>query len=207
MKKIKDIVKNTIIINKSEFITYLYPVSSIEEINQILSNIKKEYYDATHHVYAYILGKNQEIQKANDDGEPQKTAGYPMLDVLKKQNLTDILSITIRYFGGILLGAGGLVRAYSQSVSEALKKTKLYEIKLLNQYKLCLSYSNYNSILPLLKKYEILDSIFQDLVVLYIGVSDKDKDLFLNQISEATNGNAICDFINKIQTLTLCENI
>ena len=123
---IKDTVENTIIIQKSEFITRLFRVNNIDEVNLKLQEIRKKHYDAKHNCYAYILGDNQEIQKASDDGEPQKTAGFPMLDVLKKNNLTNILAITTRYFGGILLGSGGLIRAYSSSVSEALKKAVFY---------------------------------------------------------------------------------
>ena len=96
-------------------------MNSIEEVEEKLAYVRKKHYDARHNCYAYILGDNQEIQKASDDGEPSKTAGAPMLDVLKKNNMTNILAIVTRYFGGILLGAGGLVRAYSSSVSECLK--------------------------------------------------------------------------------------
>ena len=87
MYRIKDEIENTIIIQKSEFITHIFRVDSIDEINSILENTRKKYYDATHNCYAYILGDNQEIQKSSDDGEPQKTAGAPMLDVLKKTDL------------------------------------------------------------------------------------------------------------------------
>ena len=125
--RIKDTYENTIVIQKSEFITRLFRVNSIEEVEEKLAYVRKKHYDARHNCYAYILGDNQEIQKASDDGEPSKTAGAPMLDVLKKNNMTNILAIVTRYFGGILLGAGGLVRAYSSSVSECLKLAKLYD--------------------------------------------------------------------------------
>lgn len=118
-------IDNTIILKKSKFITKLYRTDSIEEINNILNNIKSEYQDATHICYGYILN---EIEKCSDDGEPSKTAGIPILNVLKKNNLTNVLAIVIRYFGGIKLGAGGLLRAYSNSIIEALKKANIVEL-------------------------------------------------------------------------------
>lgn len=118
-------IDNIIVLKKSKFITKLYKISSVEEINNILNNIKSEYQDATHICYGYILN---EMEKCFDDGEPSKTAGIPILNVLKKNNLSNVLAIVIRYFGGIKLGAGGLLRAYSNSVIEALKKTNIVEL-------------------------------------------------------------------------------
>ena len=129
MKKIQKSYENTLIITKSEFITHIYRVDSVLEAEIILDDTRKKYWDATHNCYAYIIGEGGEIQKCSDDGEPSKTAGAPMLDVLKKQGITNILAIVTRYFGGTLLGAGGLVRAYSQSVSECLKGVKFYDTK------------------------------------------------------------------------------
>ena len=121
MFSIENNLDNTIIIKKSKFITKLYKINNINEINNILYNLKKEYKDATHVCYAYILN---EIEKCSDDGEPNKTAGLPILNVLKKNQLNYILAVVIRYFGGIKLGAGGLVRAYSNSIVESLNLAK-----------------------------------------------------------------------------------
>ena len=120
MKTIKECYSSLQTIQKSEFIANIYPVSSIEEINDILAKVRKKYYDATHNCYAYVLGVNANIVKASDDGEPSQTAGVVIYDVLKKNELTNVLAIVTRYFGGIKLGAGGLVRAYSKSVKDAL---------------------------------------------------------------------------------------
>ena len=171
---IKDNVENTIVIQKSEFITRLFRVNNIDEVNQILIDIRKKHYDAKHNCYAYILGENQEIQKASDDGEPQKTAGFPMLDVLKKNNLTNILAITTRYFGGILLGSGGLIRAYSSSVSEALKKAKFCDIKLQAKFALTISYTAYNTLLKVFNYITIIDTSFQSDIIITL-VMDKEK--------------------------------
>ncbi len=188
MYRINDTYENTIIINKSEFITHLYRVNNVDEIEEILAKTRKKYYDATHNCYAYILGDNQDVQKASDDGEPQKTAGMPMLEVLKKKNMTNILAITTRYFGGILLGAGGLVRAYSDSVSEALKLVKLYDISYVNSFKLTLTYPGYNVIISQFPYITITNTSFTDEVIIE-GYCEIDKykalvdDLYKNKIN------------------------
>ena len=118
-------------IKKSNFISKIYKVSTIEEVNNILLGLKKEYSDATHHCYAYIIN---DIKKSSDDGEPGGTAGIPILQVLEKNNLNYVLCVVIRYFGGIKLGAGGLVRAYTKSISELIKNSEI--VKLIPGYKI-----------------------------------------------------------------------
>ena len=177
MYKINKTYENTIIINKSEFITHLHRVNSVDEVNEILAATRKKYYDATHNCYAYILGDNAEIQKASDDGEPQKTAGMPMLDVLKKNNVTNILAITTRYFGGILLGAGGLVRTYSSSVSECLKNVEYYDTKEGLKLQISLNYSEYNSFIKL-PYVKIIDQLFtEDVNLIFMIDNDKYDEL------------------------------
>ena len=125
MYSIKNNIENTIIIKKSKFISKLYRINNLEEINNILEKLKKDYNDSTHICYAYIIdGK----EKCNDNGEPSGTAGMPILNVLKKNNLDHILAVVIRYFGGIKLGAGGLTRAYSNSTIEAINNSKIIEL-------------------------------------------------------------------------------
>lgn len=126
MYSIKESLENTIVIKKSKFITKLIKVNNIDEINKILEEIKKEFKDSTHVCYAYIVNGSE---KCSDDGEPSGTAGLPILNILKKNNLTNVLAIVIRYFGGIKLGAGGLVRAYSGSVNDTLKLTDIIELE------------------------------------------------------------------------------
>lgn len=186
MFRIQNEIENTIIIQKSEFITHLYRVESINDVNSILEATRKKYYDATHNCYAYIIGDNQDIQKCSDDGEPQKTAGAPMMDVLKKNNMTNILAIVTRYFGGILLGAGGLVRAYSSSVAEALSKAKLYTTLEVVDFMITTSYSGYNSILNI-KDINITNTSFTDSVIITGYIK---KDLF-NQLNEILYKNKI----------------
>lgn len=186
MFRIQKEIENTIIIQKSEFITHLFRVESVDEVNTILEAIRKKYYDATHNCYAYIIGDNQDIQKCSDDGEPAKTAGAPMMDVLKKNNMTNILAIVTRYFGGILLGAGGLVRAYSSSVSEALAKAKLYTTLDVVDFMITTSYSGYNTILNI-KEINIVDTSFTDSVIITGYV---EKNIF-NNLSDILYRNKI----------------
>ena len=188
MIKIQEYYENTIVILKSEFICRLYRVDSVEEVDTILEAIRKKHYDATHNCYAYIIGDNQDIQKCSDDGEPQKTAGAPMIDVLKKNNMTNILAIVTRYFGGTLLGAGGLVRAYSSSVSECLKLAKKYTTKLQTRFQLTTSYAGYNSILKVIPYINIESTSFtQDVIILANCDVDKfnnlESDLYKYKIS------------------------
>lgn len=111
---------------KSKFIANLFPVQSIEEAEEKIKEIKKKYHDARHHCIAYRIEKNEQIiEKSSDDGEPSGTAGAPMLNILQKNHLANVVVIVTRYFGGILLGTGGLVRAYSDSLLEAVKKSQL----------------------------------------------------------------------------------
>lgn len=152
MKSIQKEITSEIIINKSRFITIITNINDINKIKEKLEEIKKTYKDATHYCFAYII---QNHEKCSDNGEPSGTAGIPILNVLKQNNLTNILCVVIRYFGGIKLGAGGLIRAYSTSASEALKKAAITTI--VDGYNLTIefSYDNLKQIDYLLKNIDI----------------------------------------------------
>lgn len=152
MKSIQKEITNEIIINKSKFITILTNINDIDKVKEKLENIKKTYKDATHYCFAYIINNHE---KCSDNGEPSGTAGMPILNVLKQNNLTNILCVVIRYFGGIKLGAGGLIRAYSSSASEALNKANI--VNLVKGYKIIIefSYNNIKQIDYLLKNIQI----------------------------------------------------
>lgn len=141
MNYVKEYVESKIYIKKSEFIGILVPINSDEDITNAINDAKKKYPKATHYVTAWVRGENGQYASSNDDGEPNRTAGYPALEVLMKNNLTDVLVIVIRYFGGIKLGAGGLIRAYSSSASETLNNATLYKKKMAHKYKLTFDYS------------------------------------------------------------------
>ncbi len=193
MKYIDSIYTNEIVILKSRFITSIYKVESIDEVNDILNKTRKKYYDASHNCYGYILGDRAEIQKCSDDGEPQKTAGFPILDVLKKNEVTNILCIVTRYFGGTLLGAGGLVRAYSESCSECLKKAKILIKKELNTLIVKLDYSSYNTLISSLKDIIILDTSYASDITIKLAVDNNRLDSTIQSINNITKGNALIE--------------
>lgn len=193
VKYIDSTYSNEIVILKSRFITSIYNVSSVEEVNDILAKTRKKYYDASHNCYGYILGDRAEIQKCSDDGEPQKTAGFPILDVLKKNEVTNILCVVTRYFGGTLLGAGGLVRAYSESCSECLKKAKLLIKKELNTIIVKLDYSSYNTLLSSIKDVVILDTSYQQDITLKLAAPGDMIDSLIQSINNITKGNALIE--------------
>lgn len=126
--------RHEIIIEKSRFICTLKKVSSEEQALENLKEIKKEFNDANHNCPAYLIGENGEFQRSSDDGEPSGTAGIPMLEVLRKRHLHNVLAVVTRYFGGIKLGAGGLIRAYGKSVSEAIDAAGIAEKQLFSFY-------------------------------------------------------------------------
>lgn len=121
---IKEMVQAEIVEKKSKFIAHLFPVESVEEAENLIKETKKKYYDARHNCTTYrIMKDGQIIEKSNDDGEPSGTAGAPMLNILQKNNLCNVVVIVTRYFGGILLGTGGLIRAYSDSLLQAIEES------------------------------------------------------------------------------------
>ncbi|MBQ7136749.1 MAG: YigZ family protein [Bacilli bacterium] len=173
MFTIKNNYTDELEIKKSRFITNLYKINSIDEINNILLSIKKEHPFATHYCYAYIING---YKKSSDDGEPGGTAGIPILQVLDKNNLNYILCVVIRYFGGIKLGAGGLVRAYTKSVSDALKKSDIVELISGYQIKLVALYEDQKKIDYILKDIYHTKEYNND-VTYFINISQDDLDL------------------------------
>lgn len=141
-----------IIVKKSKFIATLYEANSKDEAEKILQNIRKKYFDAKHHCYAYIIEK---IEKCSDDGEPSGTAGAPLLALLKSANLTNVIIIVTRYFGGILLGTGGLVRAYTESAKNAIENAKIVYKDYGIQFEIEISYNNLKEILFICKNLDI----------------------------------------------------
>lgn len=175
MKTIKEKVIHELIIKNSRFITILYPLND-NNINTIINNLKEEYPKATHYCYAYIYGNDK---GCSDDGEPSRTAGFPMLNVLEKEELNNILAVTIRYFGGIKLGAGGLVRAYTKSITESLKEITL--IELIEGYKIQIEfpYSEEKQINYLLGNSTILNKEYKENTIYTVLI---EKEL-LNKLS------------------------
>ncbi len=144
MKQIYEKVTVEIEINKSRFITNLIPVSSVSHAEDELALIKKEHYNATHNCYAYVIN-NQMNQKMNDDGEPSRTAGFPILDALLSNDLDNVLCVVTRYFGGTKLGKGGLIRAYKNATIEAIKKASFYKEENKEIYQTVIPYNLYDT--------------------------------------------------------------
>lgn len=176
MKTIKENQTNEIVIKNSRFITLLIKISSEEEIKAILQNVKITYPDASHYCYAYIT---ENVNKSSDDGEPSGTAGIPMLNVLLKNNLTNILAITVRYFGGIKLGAGGLVRAYTKSLTETIKISKIIELEKGLEVKITINYDMQKNLDYLLKDYEIISKSYQEQITYIVKIPKP----FLNKLT------------------------
>ena len=173
-------------IKKSEFICTLIPVTSIDDVNTNLSTIRKKYYDATHNCYAYIMGENGEIVKCSDDGEPSQTAGVVILEALKKNDLTNVLAVVTRYFGGIKLGAGGLVRAYASSTSLAIQSITKLKIEKCQDLTLTISYQNYNLIEKYLRDFKEKEKTFTDIITITIIIPISKTDELVNKLIEIT---------------------
>lgn len=174
---------------RSEFIGYIAPVKTNDEAVEFINSIKAEHRKAKHNVYAYIL-RQDNISRYSDDGEPQGTAGIPVLDVLKKRSLTDVCVVVTRYFGGILLGGGGLVRAYSHAASLACDSAHIMNMCLCHRVKIVTDYGMYGKISYLLPNYEtiILSSDFGTDVTLEILVLSEKIEAMKKELTEVTNG-------------------
>ena len=180
-------------IKKSKFICHLFRIENEEQAKEYIAKIKKEHYKANHNCSAYMLGENFEIQRSSDDGEPSGTAGVPMLEVLKKNQLQNTLAIVTRYFGGIKLGAGGLIRAYSTSVSEALKEIGNVQGKLQQILDIIIDYPQLGKLQNYLENEQIaiqeIDYLEQITVKVAIDINQCESfqnaliDLFNNQLS------------------------
>ena len=157
-------------IKKSRFICQLKRISTEDEGRQFIAEVKKEHYKATHSCSAMIVGEDALIKRSSDDGEPSGTAGVPMLTVLEKQGLTNVVAVVTRYFGGIKLGAGGLIRAYSGSVANALKEIGIVEVKEQEGLKITLTYPQYQVFANFLQaeNFQACDTTFLEQVTTFI---------------------------------------
>ena len=162
MKTLKSNSINEIIIKNSRFITLLYKLNDVNEVNSIVDEVKELYPKANHYCYAYITDN---ARRSSDDGEPGGTAGAPMLNVLDKEELINVLAITVRYFGGIKLGAGGLVRAYSKSVRDAVIASDLVDVVKGYRMNVIISYDMQKNLDYLLKNYVVVNKQFNDKVI------------------------------------------
>ena len=194
-KTISKIGNSLLIEKKSKFIGAAFPVSTEKEALEKIELKRKEYFDARHNVYAFRIRENN-AEKYSDDGEPQKTAGVPILDILKKEDITDICIVVTRYFGGTLLGTGGLVRAYSQAAAEAITDAEVCSMILYSVFNASLDYSCYDRICLIVKSLSGYtdNMLFSENVSLEISALPEKVEEIKKAITEITAGK--CELSN-----------
>ncbi len=172
--------------NGSRFIAYCYPVENEEEVKELVSNLKKEHYNARHHCYSYRIGAKGKNFRMNDDGEPSYTAGRPILGQIDSYGLSDILIVVVRYFGGIKLGVPGLIRAYKQASLDALEKATIVEKIVKERYLIDFDYSAMNDIMTLIKDYNLdyKNPIFELNCSLEIELRLSIKETFIEKLEK-----------------------
>ncbi len=175
----------------SKFLGFAFPVGDKESIDTLLRDIRKTYYDATHHCYAWQLGYGKNMTfRYNDDGEPSGTAGKPIYNAITRLGLTDILVVSVRYFGGTKLGTGGLIRAYGTSASDTLNIAKIKTMEIGDKIRFVCSYEHHPIIMRTLNQYHIilLDQDFGEHVTVIVEIDEQDTQCVLNDVKNATNG-------------------
>ncbi|MBU8905978.1 YigZ family protein [Desertibacillus haloalkaliphilus] len=189
---VKGYGEHEIVIQKSRFIAYIERVTTEEDAQAFIEKIKKQHWNATHNCSAYLIGEQDHIQKANDDGEPSGTAGVPMLEVLKKRQLKDTVVVVTRYFGGIKLGAGGLIRAYGSATSEGLNATGIVERKLMQVVHTKIDYTWLGKVENELRNenYLIKEINYLDQVEVQTYVNAEESSQFVEWMTNITNGQA-----------------
>ena len=198
-RTVKSYGESEIIIQKSRFITYVNRAETEKEAQDFIQTIKQNHRDATHNCSAYIIGEHDQIQKANDDGEPSGTAGFPMLEVLKKQGLKDTVVVVTRYFGGIKLGGGGLIRAYGKATTEGIDAAKVVERKLHHLIKISIDYTWLGKVENEVRnsEYPLKEINYAELVEVFVYSEVENQTKFAEWITEITNGQAKIDIVEK----------
>lgn len=176
----------------SKFIAFAYPVSSEEDVKMLLANLRKEHFNARHHCYAFRLGADKQAYRANDDGEPKYTAGKPIFGQIQSKDLTNILIVVVRYFGGTLLGVGGLITAYKQAAADALENAVIIEKTVNEFYELTFDYLQMTEVMKIIKD-ENLEQIQQNFELGCKLVFSVRKN----------NSNKVVELFNKISNLEL----
>lgn len=180
------------IVEKSTFIGYAKPINTEEEAIDFVNEIKKKHKDATHNVWAYTIGKNMNIQRYSDDGEPQGTAGIPTLEVIKKEDLRDVVVVVTRYFGGIKLGAGGLVRAYTKGAKIGIEAGIVIEKVKYTEVKIKIEYTQLGKIQNEIMNlgFTVKDTIYSEDVEIIVYSKVEDVESLKDRIIDITSGTA-----------------
>ena len=189
-KTVRQRASGEFIINKSRFIGHAAPAATEEEALSFLKEIRQQHKDATHNCYAYVIGKNAGVMRYNDAGEPGGTAGLPMMEVLKAQGVVDVCVVVTRYFGGILLGAGGLVRAYTQGCATALKAAEVVTMEPSVRYLCEVPYPQWDRVHHALRSLpvQLLSSEFTTAVAFTLLMRETDSDAVLAELTRLTDG-------------------
>ena len=189
-----------IVEKKSRFIATVRPVETEEEANAFIDEMKKKYYDARHNCSAFVIGSKAELTRSSDDGEPSGTAGRPMLEVLLGSEIRNIAVVVTRYFGGTLLGTGGLVRAYSGAVKKALEECETARQHFGVRLKIKTDYNGVGKIQYILssKNIDIEDSVYAENVEMTVIVPIEEYDRLCKEITEATSARAVLDEVERI---------
>lgn len=197
------------VMKKSRFIATVYPVSTEEAALEFIENCKKKYWDATHNCSAYIIGAEQPLMRCSDDGEPSKTAGRPMLDVLLAHELTNLVVVVTRYFGGTLLGTGGLVKAYQSATLEGLNQSTIITKELGIRTELITDYNMVGKLQYYIgqEQLTLISSDYTDIVRLELLVSPTRYQGFAKKIAELTNGSALINELGKVYFATLGSEV
>lgn len=195
LEQYKTVIKQgqaEIVEKKSRFIATIRPVKTEQQAREFIEEMKKKYWDATHNVFAYQIGERNEIQRFSDDGEPQGTAGMPVLDVLQREDIKNTAIVVTRYFGGILLGTGGLVRAYGKSAKEGLLSAGICNVVLYKKFCVTISYTDSGKVQYeiLQNGYELYDTLYTENVTYIVLVKFGQGDIFLNKMIEITGNRA-----------------
>ena len=187
-----------IVEKKSRFIATVFSVESEDEALEIVAKMKKKYWDARHNCYAYVIGDNNQVQRFSDDGEPSQTAGKPILDVLLAEQIHNVLVVVTRYFGGTLLGTGGLVRAYSKATKMGLDNSILVDKVYGTRLRIRLDYSGTQKVKHILSQLNVytIDTIYTDVVEEIVVVENEKLETLKEQIKEVTNGKGEFEVIN-----------
>nr|WP_257610692.1 YigZ family protein [Oenococcus oeni] len=197
-----------LIIKKSRFIADIYPLKEEQEAKKIIENVRKKNPNANHVVFAYTVGLNREIQRMSDNGEPVGTAGKPVLDVITKNNLINVLITVTRYFGGIKLGAGGLIRAYSQSASQTIENAQLATLVNYDRLQLIFDYSLIDKLKYFIEKQKavVMETNYQAKVQAVILVETSDSKNFQKRLIDLFSGRIIVKKINEELRPSIIEN-
>ena len=198
-----------IVEKKSRFIAHVEHVKTEEEALAFIEKIRKQYWDARHNCHAYRIGERSELSRASDDGEPQGTAGRPMLDVLAGEDLHDICVVVTRYFGGTLLGTGGLVRAYSQATQEGLKNSILIEKKLAHEVKLSCDYGQIGKVQYMVGQQGLttLATEYTDQAVFRLLVPVPDYDAFIKKLNDSFSGQLAPEIVRTVYFDTVDKEV